>query len=110
LGQALNHPGYALVDVLQPCVTWNRSYAYDFYSDRVYKLEEEPDYDPTDRAAAWQRAQEWDERIPIGVFYRNEPLPSYEEQVPSLEAGPLVKQPLGPLSADQIQALRAEIT
>jgi 2-oxoglutarate ferredoxin oxidoreductase subunit beta len=108
IGEALEHPGYALVDVLQPCVTFNRSYAYDFYSERVYKLEDEPGYDPADRTAAWEKAHEWGERIPIGIFYRGEPLPTYEEQVPALAAGPLVQQPLDTLRPAQIEALRAE--
>ena len=109
IGEALQHPGYALVDVLQPCVTWNRSYAYGFYKDRVYKLDEEEGYDPTDPAAAWEKAHEWGERIPIGIFYRDASVPSYEEQVPALEAGPLVEQPLETLTAEQVGALRAEI-
>jgi 2-oxoglutarate ferredoxin oxidoreductase subunit beta len=108
IGEALEHPGYALVDVLQPCVTWNRSYAYDFYNERVYKLEDEAGYDPSDRTAAWERAYEWGERIPIGVFYRGEPIPTYEEQVPALKAGPLVKQRLEKLRPEQVEALRAE--
>jgi 2-oxoglutarate ferredoxin oxidoreductase subunit beta len=110
IGEALEHPGYALVDVLQPCVTFNRSYAYEFYDARVYKLEDEEGYDPTDRAAAWVKAQEWGERIPIGVFYRGEPLPTYEEQVPALTAGPLVQQALRTLTPQQVKGLRAEIT
>ncbi len=109
IGQALDHPGYALVDVLQPCVTWNRSYAYAFYRERVYKLQEEEGYDPGDHAAASRRAREWGERIPIGIFYRDPSLPSYEEQVPALEAGPLAEQPLSILTEQQIQALCAEI-
>ncbi len=109
IGEALDYPGYALIDVLQPCVTFNRSYAYDFYNERVYKLEEEPGYDPTDRTAAWEKAHEWGERIPIGIFYRGEPIPTYEEQIPALAAGPLVQQPLGPLQPAQIEALRAEM-
>ncbi|MGD8966378.1 MAG: 2-oxoacid:ferredoxin oxidoreductase subunit beta [Anaerolineae bacterium] len=109
IGEALQHPGYALVDVLQPCVTWNRSYAYAFYKDRVYKLDEEEGYDPSDRAAAWEKAHQWGERIPIGIFYRDASVPSYEEQVPALEAGPLVDQPLETLTAEQVKALRAEI-
>jgi len=109
IGEALKHPGYALVDVLQPCVTWNRAYAYDYYNERVYKLEDEPGYDPTDRTAAWEKAYEWGERIPIGIFYRGEPLPTYEEQVPALKAGPLVKQPLEKLRPEQIEALQAEV-
>jgi 2-oxoglutarate ferredoxin oxidoreductase subunit beta len=109
IGEALDHPGYALVDVMQPCVTWNRSYAYAFYNDRVYKLEEEEGYDAGDRDAAWGKAQEWGERIPIGIIYKDASFPSYEEQVPALQAGPLVKQPLERLTADQVAALRAEV-
>ncbi|HET90661.1 MAG TPA: 2-oxoacid:ferredoxin oxidoreductase subunit beta [Chloroflexi bacterium] len=109
IGEALQHPGYALVDVLQPCVTFNRNYAYDFYNERVYKLEEEEGYDPSDRPAAWQKAFEWGDRIPIGIVYRSEPLPTYEEQIPALQAGPLVDQPLEKLRAEQFQALQAEM-
>ncbi len=109
IGEALEHPGYALVDVLQPCVTFNRSYAYDFYNDRVYKLEDEESYDPADRGAAWAKTQEWDGRIPIGIFYRGEPVPTYESQVPALKAGPLVERPLETLGTAEIAALRAEI-
>ncbi len=108
IGEALQHPGYALVDVLQPCVTFNRPSSYDFYNPRVYKLEE-TDHDMTDKAAAWERAYEWGERIPIGIFYRVEGVPTYEEQVPALQAGPLVARPLGKLRPEQIEALRAEL-
>jgi 2-oxoglutarate ferredoxin oxidoreductase subunit beta len=108
IGKALAHPGYALVDVLQPCVTWNRSYAYAFYKDRVYKLDEEEGYDSSDHAAAWEKAHEWGERIPIGIFYRDASVPSYEEQVQALEAGPLVDRPLETLTAEQVEALQAE--
>jgi 2-oxoglutarate ferredoxin oxidoreductase subunit beta len=110
IGEALGRPGYALIDVLQPCVSFNRNYAYDFYSRRVYKLEEEEGYNAADRTAAWEKAYEWGERIPIGILYRGEPLPSYEEQVPALQAGPLVDQPLGKLTKEQVAALRAEIS
>jgi 2-oxoglutarate ferredoxin oxidoreductase subunit beta len=109
IGESLEHPGYALVDVLQPCVSFNRSYAYDFYNERVYKLEDEPEYDATDRTAAWEKGVEWGDRIPIGIFYRGTPVPTYEEQVPALAAGPLVHQPLGKLQQAQIEALKAEI-
>ena len=106
-GQALQHKGYALVDVLQPCVTFNRPSAYDFYNPRVYKLEE-TDHDVTDKTAAWVRALEWGDRIPIGIFYRETGMPTYEEQVPALQAGPLVKHPLQKLSPKQIAALQME--
>jgi 2-oxoglutarate ferredoxin oxidoreductase subunit beta len=108
IGEALEHPGYALVDVLQPCVTFNRSYAYDFYNERVYKLEEEPGYDPSDRTTAWEKAHEWGDRIPIGIFYRGEPIPTYEEQLSALKDGPLVQQPLGTDWVQHVEAIGQE--
>jgi len=109
IGEALQPPGYALVDVLQPCVPFNRASAYDFYRERVYRLEDEEGYDPQDRTAAWDKAQEWGEHIPIGIVYRGDQIPTYEEQVLALDAGPLVQQPLGKLRAEQVEALRAEL-
>ena len=107
IGQALQHRGYALVDVLQPCVTFNRPSSYDFYKPRVYKLEDEG-HDVSDKAAAWKLAFEWGERIPIGIFYRAEDVPSYEEQVPALRAGPLTQRPLIKLQPAQVEELIAE--
>jgi 2-oxoglutarate ferredoxin oxidoreductase subunit beta len=110
LGEALEWPGYALVDVLQPCVTWNGERSYDYYRERVYKLEEDPKYDPSNRVLAWERAQEWGDRIPIGVFYRGEPVAGYELLEPALKAGPLNKQSLQKLNAAQINSLMAEVS
>jgi 2-oxoglutarate ferredoxin oxidoreductase subunit beta len=109
IGQALEHPGYALVDVLQPCVTFNRSYAYDFYAERVYKLDDEEGYDPSDRTAAWEKAHEWGDRIPIGILYKGEPLPTYEEQIPALKAGSIVEGPLAKLRPEKIEMLLSEV-
>jgi 2-oxoglutarate ferredoxin oxidoreductase subunit beta len=109
LKKAIQHRGYALVDVLQPCVSFNRGYAYDYYQPRVYKLQDEPDHDPTDRLAAWERAHEWGDRIPIGILYQVEDQPSYEEQVSVLEAGPLVKQPFRKWTEDDYKALKSEL-
>lgn len=108
LKKAMLHRGYALVDVLQPCVSFNRGYAYDYYEPRVYKLDEEPGYDATDRAAAWERAHEWGDRIPIGVLYEVEDKPTYEDQVSVLEAGPLVSQGFREWTDDDFESLRSE--
>jgi 2-oxoglutarate/2-oxoacid ferredoxin oxidoreductase subunit beta len=87
---AINHKGFALIDILQPCITFNRVNTFKYYRERVYHLEEE--YDPTDRTAAFDRAREWGERIPTGVLYRHD-RPLFEERVPVLAEAPLVKQP-----------------
>ncbi|MGB3905148.1 MAG: 2-oxoacid:ferredoxin oxidoreductase subunit beta [Anaerolineae bacterium] len=107
LKKAIQHRGYALVDVLQPCVTFNRAYAYNYYQPRVYKVEEEPGYDPADRAAAWERAHEWGDRIPIGILYQAEGVPSYEDQVAVLRAGPLVKQGFREWTEEDYATLRS---
>jgi 2-oxoglutarate ferredoxin oxidoreductase subunit beta len=103
---AVTHPGSALLDVLQPCVTFNRDYSYDFYRERVYKVEEA--YDPIDRDAAWEKAKQWDDRIPIGILYRKEGVPTYEDQLPVLAAGPLVRQEFRSWTEGDYQALESE--
>jgi 2-oxoglutarate ferredoxin oxidoreductase subunit beta len=104
--RGVQHKGYALIDILQPCVTFNRVNTYEFYNERVYRLEE-TDHDPHDRLAAFRRAFEWGERIPIGLFYEEE-RPTHEESFPALREGPLVERPLRP-SLEEFEALKAEL-
>jgi len=94
LQAAIMHRGYALVDCLQPCVTYNKVNTYDWYRSRSYKVEEDASYDRTNREHAWQKAQEWGDRIPIGILYESTERPTYEEQVTALKDGPLVHQPV----------------
>ena len=108
IGEALGHRGYALIDVLQPCVTFNRPSSYDFYNPHVYKLED-VEHDVGNKFAAWQRAFEWGERIPIGIFYRTEDVPTYEEQVPALKTGAPAKRPEIRLQPAQVEDLLAEV-
>jgi len=91
----IRHPGFALIDVFSPCVTFNKVQTYDWFRQRVYKLED-TDHDPTNFHGAMDRALEWGEKIPIGLLYRNpNPPPSLHEQDPGLQSGVLVRQPLG---------------
>lgn len=90
---AMQHRGYALIDVLQPCVVFNRINTFDWYRRRVYKVEE-AGHDPQNRAAAVALAQEWGDRIPIGIIYQETGVPTYESQLPALQARPLVDQPV----------------
>ncbi len=89
--QALNHQGFALLEVLQPCVTFNHVNTFKWYGERVYRVEEEPGYDPENEIWAYQKAKEWGARIPTGVIYRP-PRPLLEDAHPALTAGPLVRR------------------
>ncbi|MBU0682612.1 MAG: 2-oxoacid:ferredoxin oxidoreductase subunit beta [Proteobacteria bacterium] len=89
--EAIRHEGFAMVDILQNCVTFNKVNTFHWYKERAYELE--AGYDPTDRVEAFRRSLEWGERIPTGIFYRND-RPSYEQGLTVLKEDPLVKQAL----------------
>lgn len=98
--QGIQHHGFALIDVLQPCVSFNHKNTYAWYWERVYKLEESG-YDPGDKMAAFEKAREWGDRIPIGLIYREERA-TYEEQLPALKRGPLVRRELDPMQTEKL--------
>lgn len=91
IGEAIRYPGFSLVDILQPCVSFNKVNTYAWYSKRVYHVGD--DYDPTDRDRAFAKALEWGDRIPVGVIYRNDRR-SFESRVPVLDEGALVDREL----------------
>jgi len=89
---AIQHKGFALVDVFSPCVTYNKHNTYPWFKERVYKLEDEK-HDSSNFQAAMVKSFEWGNRIPIGLFYKVD-RPTYEDEEPALRGGvPLVKQP-----------------
>lgn len=87
--QAIAHEGFALIDVLQPCVSFNKVNTFAWYKKRCYALPEE--YDATDWQAAMQMAMEWGDKIPLGIIYRNQRT-SFEKRFSVLRHGPLVGQ------------------
>jgi len=68
---AIQHQGFALIDILQPCITFNRINTFAWFKERVYKLE---NHDHKNKVEAFKRAQEWNHdsegKIPIGIFYQ----------------------------------------
>jgi len=95
LKAGIEHRGFSLIDILQPCISFNHKNTYQWYRERVYKLEDEG-YDPEDKMAAFAKSQEWDKRIPIGVIYRKD-RPVYEDQFPVLKDMTLVQREINPL-------------
>jgi 2-oxoglutarate ferredoxin oxidoreductase subunit beta len=100
----ITHKGFALIDILQPCVSFNHKNTHSWYQERLYHLEKEKGYDASDKRAALEKAEEWGERIPVGIIYKQE-LPNYEEQLPALKKRPLVKQEIEP---GRVESLFAE--
>lgn len=80
--RANSHKGIAILDILQPCITFNKDYSLGFVQKNVYRLK---DHDVTNKQAAFEKALEWGEKkIPLGVFYDIEQ-PSYESLLPQLK-------------------------
>lgn len=75
--QAIQHRGYALVDILQPCVTFNKINTFQWYKDHTYYLEKT--HDPKDRLAAMAKALET-EKYPLGIFYINPSKQTFEDR------------------------------
>ncbi|MFH1283104.1 MAG: thiamine pyrophosphate-dependent enzyme [bacterium] len=74
--KAIIHKGYALVDIFQPCITFNRINTFKWFKDNTYYLEE--GYDPANRVEAFKRAIE-KEKLPLGIFYINKEKTTFEE-------------------------------
>ena len=106
---AIQHKGFALVDVFSPCVTYNKDNTYQWFNPRVKILEEEG-HNPADFNKAIERGYQWGDSIPIGLFWKRTDLPSLEDLEPVLHDGngPLAFRKLG-IAAEQAQALIKEL-
>ena len=105
--RGIKHKGFSLVDVMSPCVTYNKLNTYDWFKQRVYVVDREG-HDPKDLHAAFAKAMEWPnmdgkrDRVPTGVIFEAD-YPTYEELDPSLRRfGPPVKQEIGIENPDEI--------
>jgi 2-oxoglutarate ferredoxin oxidoreductase subunit beta len=68
--KAIRHKGFAVVEILQPCVTWNRQLTWKFYNEHTYSLQEKG-HDETNKLQALERAMENGNQYPIGIFYQS---------------------------------------
>ena len=94
---AIENKGYSLLDILQPCVTFNKINTYKWYKERVYYLDDK--YNPYDKEEAFKKALEWGDSIPIGILYKSDK-PSFIDRFHHLkEAEPLVKRNWSPKDA-----------
>ncbi len=116
--QAVQHKGLAFIDCLQPCPTYNNITTKSWYAgedrkdekgnpqSRLYKLEEtgfdpivhdwKEDFDK--KVAAINKASEWGDKIPLGIFYKNELEPTFgdrlKDRIPFYFERPPAKQKL----------------
>lgn len=92
---AILHEGSSVIDILQPCPTYNNINTMEFYRKKVYKLEDDKTWDPvvtgdsmekalTQFQKAYNKGLEWEERIPTGIFYDNRGIPAFTKRLNNL--------------------------
>ena len=102
--QAIEHKGFALINVFSPCPTFNRDNDFPFFKPRVRRLEDE-DHDTGDWKSACEKAMVWGDTIYTGLFLLREGTPTLGDQEPVLDdGGPLSRRPLG-LTREQSLAI-----
>ncbi len=86
------HKGFSVVQILQPCVTFNKLYTHAFHRENIYQLDDK--YDKTDGQAAFAKTLEWGEKkIPVGILYQVSK-PTCEEQIPQIKEKVLIDLPV----------------
>ncbi|MDP3789252.1 MAG: 2-oxoacid:ferredoxin oxidoreductase subunit beta [Candidatus Omnitrophota bacterium] len=90
ISEGVKHNGFSLIDVLQPCVTFNKKNTYEWYMKRIYKANDDAGYNPQDKMSAYQKAAEWGDRIPIGIIYKADKA-TYEEKSGIAKRPPLAE-------------------
>lgn len=92
--QAITYKGYALVDILQPCISFNKVNTFAWYSERVYELDET--HNPADKLAAMQKAMEFGDRIPIGIIYQEPERTFHQKNSVLMDGVPLLEKTMEP--------------
>ena len=86
--KGMKHKGFALIEVLSPCVTHNKVNTYQWFKKNIYNLDGDSNYNPRDKTYAWKKLST-EKKIPLGLIYV-EKRPCYEDLVFRKEAEPIV--------------------
>ena len=76
--QAIKHKGFSIVDIFQPCVSFNKINTYEWFKENTYYLDDS--HDPYNREMAFAKAVE-EEKYPLGIFYVNPDKKTFEESL-----------------------------
>ena len=101
INEAIAHRGFALVDLLQLCTTYNKVNDMEWYKQYVYKLDEDSSYDPSNKQEAMTKAMEDGPKLATGVFYKVEQ-PTYKDGLPQLKDKPLVGQDINNIDIEPL--------
>jgi 2-oxoglutarate ferredoxin oxidoreductase subunit beta len=101
--QAIEYKGYAIVDILQPCVSFNKVNTFSYYNQRVYELDSS--YNVSDKISAMQKAMEFGDKIPIGILYQEQKKTYHQKNTVLKDGIPLIDKVSDP---DVVQKIMKE--
>jgi len=99
IAKAIKHKGFSLVDMIQYCITYNKVNTPKWYKERGYYLEDE-NHDPKNKVNAFEKGLEWRDKIPFGIFYK-EDKPTLEDNLPQISEKPLIKHDIKNINIDK---------
>ncbi|MGD9129193.1 MAG: thiamine pyrophosphate-dependent enzyme [Candidatus Woesebacteria bacterium] len=88
--EAINHEGFSLLDVLQPCPTFNKINTYQWFNKVVYDLAK-TNFNKLNKEAAYKKALEV-KKLATGILYQNKKSQAYHQQVKQLKNKTLLEQ------------------
>lgn len=91
--EGIKHKGFSFINVYSPCVTYNKINTYDFFKQNLVSLDDDPEFDSSDRQMAMQKLMEH-QGLVTGIIYQNKEQPPYEEVIKGFREEPLAKQDL----------------
>ncbi|MFH1012695.1 MAG: thiamine pyrophosphate-dependent enzyme [Candidatus Peregrinibacteria bacterium] len=86
LRAALRHNGFAFVEVMQLCPTFNRATTANWFWERIEYVEDLKNYDPTNLAAALEASKDLEKNITMGVLFQDKKSPNFYQRVPSRQS------------------------
>lgn len=77
--KAILHKGFALVDMFQSCITFNKLNTFNWFKEHTKRIEES--HNPEDRVKAFELALS-EEPYYLGIFYVNKNKDLFEDKLP----------------------------
>lgn len=102
--EGMRYKGFALINILQPCVSFNRTNTFAWYKKRVYDLQDKG-HDPEDFQRALDLSFQWGDSIPTGILYKKQK-PSYTESIGALKDGSIMNRGY---DAEKVNSLLSEL-
>lgn len=94
--QAINHQGFSLIDILQPCITLNKYQKFEWYKNKIQSLSQP--FTTLEEAIKDATRQD---KLSLGIFWQTQK-PSYHEQIASLKEKTLIQKPINNLEISKL--------